>query len=485
MDFAITLNPEAKSPLYCQLYEGVRRKILAGDLVPDQRVPSTRTLAKYLGVSRNTVAQAYNQLLSEGYFQATVGSGTFVCEQIPEPLIDHTLAQSTLSSQQRILSTFGASLVDFDPFAPPEPAAAINFRYGAPALDEFPFSIWRRLLSKYCRLEHNPLDYTSDLLGYQPLREAIAEYLIRSRQVHCQPEQIIIVNGSQQAIDLISRIFINRGDAVAIENPSYLGARQMFTAQGANVCPIPVDDSGLLVNTLDTYSQFSIKLIYVTPSHQFPTGAVMSLARRLELLNWSQTHDVLIIEDDYDGEYRYGERAIPALKELDRNDTVLYMGTFSKVLFPALRVGYLVLSEELTQIFCRAKWLSDRQSPLLEQYVLADFIREGHLERHVRRMRHLYNQRRQTLVKSLHQHLGQHVKILGENAGMHIMIQLNLPLSDREIMNRASRAGVGITSAKSYYVNKTDKGKFVLGYAELSVEEIELGVSKLSKVLLD
>lgn len=484
MTFAIALDPDASSPMYRQLYEGVRRKILAGELVPGQRVPSSRTLAQELGVSRNTVSQSYAKLLSEGYFQTIVGSGTFVCEQIPEQMIETPLGQanSTPIKQWRSLSTYGASLADFDPFAPPDPASVISFRYGRPALNEFPFALWRQLLSRYCRLEHNTLDYTPDLLGYKALREAIAAYLARSRQVHCRPEQIIIVSGSQQAIDLVARILINRGDAIAIEEPGYLGARQAFAAQGATLRSAAVDELGLVVDQLD--SRNPAKLVYATPSHQFPTGAVMSLSRRLELLGWAQANEALIIEDDYDSEYWYGEHPIPALKELDGNNTVLYMGTFSKVLFPALRVGFLVLPEDLVRVFCHAKWLSDRQSPLLEQYVLADFIQEGHLERHIRRMRNLYDRRRQTLVKALLRWFPQYVSIMGERAGMHVMIELNMPISNEEVVDRAAQAGIGITSAQPYYLEGGGQGKFVLGYAELSESQIEEGVRKLSKILL-
>ncbi len=484
MDFAIPLNPDATLPMYRQIYEGLRRKILAGKLSPGQRVPSTRTLSQHLGVSRNTVAQSYAQLLSEGYFQAIVGSGTFVCRQIPEDLSTSSPPDQLLKQQNRALSTYGESLIDFDPFLPPDPTAPISFRYGRPALDEFPLAIWRQLLSRYCRAHHDTLDYNPDLLGHRPLRQAIADYLERSRQVHCHPDHILIVSGSQQAIDLIARIFINRNDTVAIENPGYLGARQAFMAQGAELQPIAVDEAGIVVEALVNLPIVPIKLLYVTPSHQFPQGAVMSLSRRLELLTWAEATGALIIEDDYDSEYRYGEHPIPALKELDKNNAVLYMGTFSKVLFPALRVGYLVLPPDLVRVFCHAKWLVDRQSPLLEQHVLADFIIEGHLERHIRKMRHLYDQRRQALVKALLHHFHQHVSIMGENAGMHLMIQLNLPLDDAEVISQAQQAGVGLTSASPYYIQDSRKGQFILGYAELNEAQIKEGIDRLSQALM-
>ncbi|MDZ4872270.1 MAG: HTH-type transcriptional regulatory protein GabR [Chroococcidiopsis cubana SAG 39.79] len=485
MDFAIPLNPDAPLPMYRQIYEGLRHKILAGKLAPGQRVPSTRSLSEYLKVSRNTVAQSYAQLLSEGYFQAIVGSGTFVCRQIPADLSEATLPQPTQLPHQhnRSLSTYGESLVDFNPFVPPDPSAAISFRYGRPALDEFPQAIWRQLLSRHCRSQRDALDYNPDLLGHRPLRQAIADYLERSRQVCCHPDCIAIVSGSQQAIDLTARIFINRGDTVAIENPGYLGAKQAFAAQGASLCPISVDELGIVVEELPKFALSPTKLIYVTPSHQFPTGAVMSLSRRLELLTWAQARGALIIEDDYDSEYRYGERPIPALKELDRNDAVLYMGTFSKVLFPALRIGYLVLPPDLVDVFCHAKWLADRQSPLLEQYVLTDFIAEGHLERHIRRMRNLYDRRRQALVQALSKYFARQASIMGENAGMHVMMQLNLLLSDEEILARAVQVGVGITNASPYYLKNSCRGQFILGYTELNESQIEEGIYRLSKVL--
>lgn len=471
--------------MYRQLYESVRRQILAGDLAPGQRVPSTRSLAQHLGVSRNTVAQTYNQLLSEGYFQTTVGSGTFVCNQIPAELIEASPLRpsQTQEKKKRSLSTYGKSLAEFNPFSPPDPQASINFRYGRPALDEFPLSIWRQLLSRYCRSKYNTLDYNLDLLGYRPLREAIASYLGRSRQVNCTAEQIIIVSGSQQAIDLTSRIFLEQGDAAAIENPGYLGARQAFSAQGAIIYPISVDTSGIVVDELHNNTNQSVKLIYVTPSHQFPTGAIMSLARRIELLAWAKSNNTLIIEDDYDSEYRYVERPIPALKELDNNNSVLYMGTFSKILFPALRIGYLVLPPDLVNVFSHAKWIVDRQAPLLEQYVVTDFINEGHLERHIRRMRSLYDQRRKKLVNALHNQLGKRVSIMGENAGMHVMLQLKTRLSDADVVERARQAGVGITCASPYYLGKAHTGQFILGYTEMTESKIEKGVEILSQAI--
>ncbi|BCL39042.1 PLP-dependent aminotransferase family protein [Nostoc sp. MS1] len=486
MDFAININPNAPLPLHRQVYEELRQGILSGRLRPGERLPSTRSLAQLLEVSRATITQSYDLLLSEGYLETIVGSGTFVCRQLPDDLLTPAPIPSKLppTNSSVSLSAYGASLSDKAFLRPSKSEVEISFTYGRPAFDQFPIDLWRKLLSRHCLSHPNVLDYTYDSQGYQPLREAIASYISRSRAVKCHAEQIIIVGGSQQGIDLITRLLINRGDWIAVEEPGYLGARRAFLAQGASLYPVSVDQSGLVVSELTKNIIPPIKLVYVTPSHQFPTGAVLSLPRRLELLAWAQKTGVMIIEDDYDSEYRYGERPIPALQGLDQGGSVIYVGTFSKVLFPALRLGYLVLPENLVYVFARAKWLADRQCSLLEQYALNDFITEGHLERHIRRMRSLYDQRRQTLVHSLFSHFGDRVKILGENAGMHLMVKIDTHLSDDETVQRAAFAGVGIQAAYPQYLKDSPGHEFILGYAELNEQQIQEGVKRLSKALI-
>lgn len=338
MDFAINIDPDAPLPLHRQVYEELRRAILLGRLTSGGKLPSTRSLAQLLGVSRATVTQGYELLLSEGYLETIVGSGTFVCRQLPDELLNTAPIESKLQPSNSLvpLSAYGKSLSDKAFLRIPEQAVEISFSYGRPAFDQFPIDLWRKLISRHCHSKAEVLDYTDNSLGYQPLREAIAAYLSRSRAVNCQAEQIIIVGGSQQGLDLITRILIDPNDGIAVEEPGYLGARRAFLAQGASLFPVPVDQSGLIVSKLTTGIIPKLKLIYVTPSHQFPTGAVLSLPRRLELLAWAHKTGVMIIEDDYDSEYRYGERPIPALQGLDQGNSVVYVGTFSKVLFPAL-----------------------------------------------------------------------------------------------------------------------------------------------------
>ena len=315
-----------------------------------------------------------------------------------------------------------------------------------------------------------------------PLRIAIADYLGRSRGVQCKPEQIIIVNGSQQALDLIAQLTIDDGDWAAVEDPGYLGARSCFSGRGAQLQAVPIDNEGLDIKALSQYHQ-SFKLLYVTPSHQFPTGVTLSLPRRLALLQWAHQTQTLIVEDDYDGEYRFGDRPIPALQGLDQHNSVIYVGTFSKTLFPSLRLGYLVVPPAWIQIVIQAKWLCDRQSPTLEQYALTDFLVEGHFERHLRRMRYLYDQRRQVLVNALKSYLDSPVNIFGENAGIHVMAKIETNLSDDVLIRRCANMGVGLISAQGYYLATPPNGEFIFGYAQLNKLQIEQGIQKLSQAL--
>lgn len=484
MDFPIRLDQGAPLPLHQQLYEELRHAILDGRLLPHQRIPSTRSLAKMLGISRTTVMQSYERLLSEGYLETLRGSGTYICAQLPDDWLRsdpvQSASQSNCSPIQ--LSQYGTRLSQSCFTLLSEPDVSINFRYGRPALSHFPLKRWRKLLSRHSRYL-DWLDYATDFQGCLSLREAIARYLSRARAVRCSAEQIVVTNGTQQALDLLLRVLLNPGDRIAIEEPGYLSARRIFLSHGARLVPVAVDESGLMVERLAHLTNAPIRLIYVTPSHQFPTGALLSLPRRLELLAWAQQTNTLILEDDYDSEYRYGDRPIPALQGLDAGDSVIYMATFSKVLFPALRIGYVVLPYSLVSIFAEAKWLSDRQLPMLEQRVLADFIEEGYFESHIRQMRSHYDQNCQALVKALKHGFGEQVTILGEKAGIHLMVRFHTSLEDAEIIDRAGQVGVGLMSAQPHYLNPINSGEFILGYGELNIEQIQEGIRKLVAVI--
>ncbi len=485
MDLAITLDSNAALPLHQQLYEELRRSILTGRLLPRQKVPSTRSLAKSLHISRTTVTQSYDRLLSEGYLETIGGSGTYVCAQLPDDLMQSApIETEPVSPTQSVaLSHYGTRLSQTSFLPQPSSNLPISFRYGQPALQHFPIALWRKLLSRYCLSNDRWLDYTTDFQGEQALRQAIAGYLSRARAVQCDPQQIILTNGTQQALDLIMRLLINAGDGIAIEDPGYLSARRVFLSHGATLFPVPVDESGLRVEKLASLNSDTLRLVYVTPSHQFPTGSILSLSRRLELLSWAQKHRCLILEDDYDSEYRYGDRPIPALQGLDQNHSVIYIGTFSKVLFPALRIGYLVVPRSLVSLFTQAKWLSNRQLPTLEQQVLTEFIKAGHLESHIRKMRSHYDQLRQTLVQALKTHFGDRAIVFGEKAGIHIMVKLDSPWSDAEVIERAAKVGVGIMPAQSHYLDSGDRGEFILGYGDLDAETIAVGIDRLAQGL--
>jgi GntR family transcriptional regulator/MocR family aminotransferase len=359
-----------------------------------------------------------------------------------------------------------------------------DFRYGLPAVEDFPHDIWRRLLTRRARsaslrsLRYGPPE------GYGPLREAIADYLRRSRAVICEPEQIVVVNGSQQALDLTARILLDPGDRVVIEEPHYQGARQVFLAAGAELLPGRVDAEGLDVTALPKAAA-EARLAFVTPSHQYPSGAIMSLARRLALLSWAEATDAYVLEDDYDSEYRYEGRPVEAVQGLDRHGRVIYVGTFSKVLFPALRLGYMVLPRPLVQPILAAKWLTDRHTSTLEQEMLTDFIREGHFERHLRRSRTRNAALRAALLEALHTHLGSRISISGANAGIHLLVWLHDVAPDQldALIAAAARADVGLYAVTPYYMTPPSQAGLLLGYAAMTETDIRDGIERLARVL--
>ena len=315
-------------------------------------------------------------------------------------------------------------------------------------------------------------DYADQSAGYEPLRNEIAAYVSRSRAVRCTPEQVLIVNGSAQGIDLCARLLLEAGDEVAVENPGYHGAHRIFAGYGARMRPARIDENGIVIGDLGKKA----RLVYVTPSHQFPTGVAMSLTRRLELIEWSRCNNAVIIEDDYDSEYRYSGPPLPSLQGLATGVAVIYIGTFSKVMFPSLRIGYVIAPESLVARLRRAKWLADRHTPVPEQAALADFIAEGHLERHIRRMRRIYGERRGALVESLDRHFGDGVQIHGDAAGMHVLVRFK----DQRIAERAEEAKVQLISSGAYYLTEPPGGEFVLGFSSIGERSIREGIRRLA-----
>lgn len=478
-----------EGPLWQQVYQALRGAILSGALPPRARLPATRVLAKELRVSRNTILLAYEQLLAEGYVVGQVGSGTYVAAVQQEWAATSSArpAAPTATAPAPVFSDYGqrvlASAFSLSPGAAAfRPRLRYDFRYGAPAVEEFPHETWRRLLARRARnVSLRSLHYGPPQ-GYLPLREAIAAYLRRSRAVSCDPQQVLIVSGSQQALDLSARLLLNPGEHVILEEPHYQGARYVFLAAGGQLLPAPVDPEGMDIRGLATASA---RLAYITPSHQFPTGAIMSLARRLALLQWAEQAEAYVLEDDYDSEYRYEGHPVEAVQGLDRAGRVIYVGTFSKVLFPALRLGYMVLPQPLVPLFTAAKWLTDRHSSTLEQEVLSDFISEGHFERHLRRTRTHNAARRAVLLEALERYLSGRVDIMGENAGMHLLVWLRgiPPATLDVVIDKAAAAGVGIYSVASYYLTPPERAGLLLGYTALSTDDIVVGIQRLAQVL--
>jgi GntR family transcriptional regulator/MocR family aminotransferase len=481
----VSLDSSSPDPLYRQLYEWLRGAILTGQLRPGTRLQSTRELATELGVSRNTVMNAFEQLLAEGYLEGQVGSGTYVSRALPDDMlcIPASRARVTrLSRKGRVLSERGADLARAAVNASQSSLAVRAFRPGTPALDAFPSELWSRLLARRWRNPPRELLGYSNSAGYKELREAIASYLGAARAVNCEAEQVIIVAGAQQALDLVSRLLLGPDDAAWIEDPGYLGTRAAFIGAGARLVPVPVDEEGLDAAAGAACAP-DARLVYVSPSHQYPLGVTMSLARRLALLEWASRSGAWIIEDDYDSEYRYAGRPLAALQGLDKEGRVIYLGTFSKVLFPSLRIGYMVVPPDMVDAFAAARGVLSRFTPSMDQAVLADFINEGHFARHIRRMRTLYAERQAMLVETARREMDGLLEINPHEAGIHLVGWLADGLDDRKASEAAASAGVEAQALSSFSIKHKVRGGLLLGYAGYDERQIRVGVRKLSTAL--
>jgi GntR family transcriptional regulator / MocR family aminotransferase len=482
--FLLQLDHTREEPLYLQLYHTLRQSILAGQLSAGTQLPPTRVLASELAVSRTTVVTAFEQLFAEGYLEARVGSGTFVASTLPEEMLHVQVQQTALPVKEKHprLSQRSQRMLH-SPAIPRLSAPPIKaFQPGLPALDEFPFDIWSKLAAK--RYQRPPFELLAygDLAGYRPLREAIAQYLTISRAVRCQVEQILIVSGTQQAIDITARTLLEDGDVVWLEDPGYSRARGVLQGASAKVVAVPLDKEGIDIEAGKRLAE-KAQMAYVTPSHQYPLGITMSLARRLELLDWAQRVGAWILEDDYDSEFRYRGHPLASLQGLDTHGQVIYMGTFSKVLFPSLRLGYLVLPPELVEPFIAMRALSGRHSPTLEQAVLADFINEGHFVRHIRRMRSLYAQRQQILIEAVRQELQGIIEVVESEAGMHLIGWLPPHCDDVEVSRLATMQGINVQALSTHSERKTERPGLLLGYAGVNEQEIREGVKCLARAI--
>src|SRR6266576_1149286 len=473
----ITIDRRASKPLYQQIYDSFRSRIIRGELRAGDLVPSSRELARDSRISRLPVLTAYAQLLAEGYFESRVGAGTFISSSLPSR---STGSLPSAARGQRLLSAQVAALPKYER---PSWAESLGpFQVGQPELQKFPIEIWLRLVARYSRrMRLKALQY-ADAMGLPELREAIATYLRTSRGVRCEAQQIMIVCGSQPALDLASRVLLEAGSAAWVEEPGYWLVHHVLKAARCRIVPVPVDAEGLNV-TAGIKLNRNARVAFVAPSHQYPLGVTMSATRRLELLEWAQRAGAWIIEDDYDSEYRFDGMPIASLQGLDRNARVIYIGTFSKIMFPSLRLGYIIIPPDLIERFAATREVLDLCPPHITQAVTADFIREGHFARHIRRMRPVYAESRRVLVGELECELGDQLEIVGDEAGMHLATFLASNRNDREIAAKAAQQSLCLSALSSLYLGSASRRGFVLGFGNTKANDMAQAVRHLKRLI--
>lgn len=493
--FTLTLERgSAAPPLYRQVYDQVRLAVLEGRLAPGARLPSTRVLAEELRCSRNTVVGAFEQLLAEGYLEGHVGSGTYVSRVLPDELLTvraPSRERPALGDTGAVpaLGQRGRRLARLDP--PGAPARRGDGRRafvpGMPETAFFPFAVWGRLVGRFWRVPPRELLRPGEPGGFRPLREAIAAYLRAVRALPVEPEQVFVTSGAQQALDLVARLLLDPGERVWIEDPGYAGLRGPLLAAGAEVVPLPVDPEGLDVAEGRRRAP-EARMAVVTPARQYPLGLAMSLPRRLELLAWAQQVSAWVVEDDYDSEYRYAGRPLAPLQSLDEGaGRVVYIGSLSKVLFPSIRLGYLVVPPSLVEPVTRARAVLEDHPALALQPALAAFIQEGHFAAHLRRMRALYQARQEAMLQAAKRHLDGLVQLSGSEAGLHLLARLAPPgLSDHDASARATAAGLVAPPLSAYYYEGPPGGStdsLLLGFSAVPEEVMDGQVAKLAAAL--
>ena len=463
-------------PLHRQLYEAMRRALLDGKLAAGDRLPSSRELTQDLKLSRNTVVAALGQLTVEGYLVSRVGSGTYVNDTLPRSVTrnhsTHTHNHVARLSQRgtALASTFCANQLEIQPFTP-----------GIADFSAFPVALWQRLQNKHWRMTYpEMLDYSYSG-GHAPLRRAVADYLRVFRSVPLDVEQVIITSGTQQSLELCAQMLADHGDTVWLEDPAYWGAVKAFMATGLHCHAIRVDDEGMAPTASDL--QYSPRLIYTTPSHQYPTGAVMTLPRRQTLLAMARESDAWILEDDYDSEFRFSGPPLSSLAGLDQDQRVLYLGSFSKVLYPGLKLGYLVVPKRLVAAFKQAHYDLNRPGQMPLQAALAEFIEFGHFASSLRRARNSYAQRRQCLLEALQPCLGEHAQISGAEQGLHLCVRLPSDTDDKSLAKRIGQLGLVVRALSAYCVARTDARGLVIGYGYATLADIEKYGPVLAKAI--
>lgn len=479
----IKVDKRSEKPIYHQLYECIRNVILSGTIRAGQRLPATRQLASELGISRNIVSLAFEQLAIEGFLYGKTGSGTFVSQAIPDTFIK---TQAKVNSTRKA----GASYTSFTPTnlhsslkRNRETEEIVPFQNAVPAMDHFPFTLWTKIATKaFKQLDSMHLGY-GDARGYAPLRESIASYLRTARGVRCEADQILITSGTQQALSLCSHLLLRKGNKVIIEDPGYVGARLAFENYGAKLLPAPVDHDGVNVDFIKSNYR-SARLIYVTPGQQYPLGGTLSIGKRLDLLEYAAREGSWIVEDDYDSEFKYKGRPLAALQGLDEHGKVIYMGTFSKVLFPGLRMGYMVLpTPAMADDFASVRAVFDRQHSLVDQHILTTFLNEGHFIRHLRKMRLLYYERQAMLIRAIDKDMGGKITVHEQDAGMHLIGWLNARGDDKEVSELLSSNGIIAHPLSDYSLHFKRKPALILGYTAFNKFKIRANVQRMDAIL--
>jgi len=478
--FEISLHPRPKETTLANwLYGELRAAILDGRLKAGARLPASRDFARLHRLSRGTVVSAFERLQDEGYLSSRVGVGTWVKFEAKSSQTSHTGAPHLPEYVRRAIGSHPKPkpFVEWVHFKGVRP-----FGMSYPALSEFPADLWGRITSRRVRCLRAWLHEEDDILGYRPLREAIAHYLGTSRGVRCSAEQVVIVSGVQQALDLLSRLLLRPGDPVWMEDPGYFGASIAFERAGAAIVPVPVDEHGLSVSGA-IRACANARGAYVTPAHQYPLGMTLSLERRVELLRWAARTGAFVIEDDYDSEFRFKGHPSPALQGLDRHSSVIFVGTFTKLLFPSLRLGYAVLPPSLIDPFLSMRRGTELRSSHLDQAVLYDFIVEGHFGRHLRRMRELYAHRLETLIEASRRHLSGLLEVSETRAGLYTAAFLKNKLTSKDAERRAAASGIETRSLDRFTLKCPDPRGLLLGFAAFDEKAIQRGVVKLAQAL--
>jgi GntR family transcriptional regulator/MocR family aminotransferase len=468
LEISPKLDTTSPTPLYIQIYEYMKNEILLNQISPGTKVPSIRCLASYLCVSKNTINTAYQQLISEGYLKSNGRSGLFV-EAINSDFF-RLDSNPSLKNQTKI-------------FLKEDHKVLYDFSNGQIDQQSFPFNQFRSILSQCIDLCHSELLLYGDHQGDYSFLTKISEYLHQSRGVLCSPYEIILGSGTQQSLSLLCMLLKKHYPSIGFENPGYVGARAVFEHHDFKIEPIPLEYDGI---SIDALYESGVKIVYVTPSHQFPAGMVMSISKRLKLLQWAEEVDGIIIEDDYDGEFRYKGKPIPALQGLDNNKRVVYLGTFSKSLMPSIRISYQILPPKLLNLYKENLSIYEQPVPRIIQKTLEVFMDKGYWDKHIRRCRVLYKRKHELLLQAIKDLLDDKVKIIGEDSGLHILLQVKTELTESELIQKALECGVKVNSTSSYWIGKSTESfptfpVIFIGFAGIKSEEIYDAIRKLKK----